>query len=69
MMKYVDEKGKVYEISYSQRLQAQQNNLLKQKNYLIAIMIGLLGLFFIAVIYVYVRLDMIDLLTRLSMSI
>tara|TARA_Y100000034_G_scaffold35645_1_gene43729 strand:+ start:7964 stop:8170 length:207 start_codon:yes stop_codon:yes gene_type:complete len=65
-MKYVDDKGKVYEISYSQRLQAQQNKLLKQKNYLIAIMIGLVGVFFIALFYLYVRLDAIDILTKIA---
>jgi len=68
-MKYVDNKGKVYEISYSQRLQAQQNKLLKHKNYLIAILIGLLGIFFIALIYLYIRLDILDLLTRISNSL
>lgn len=68
-MKYVDNKGKTYEISYSQRLQAQQNKLLKQKNYLIAILICLAGLFFIAVVYLYVRLDAVDFLTRLVGSL
>ncbi len=68
-MKYVDEKGKTYEISYSQRLQAQQNKILKHKNYLIAILIGLLGLFFIAAIYIYARLDVINLLTKISSSL
>ncbi len=68
-MKYVDEKGKVYEISYSQKLQAKQNKILKQKNYLIAILIGLLGLFFIGLIYLYIRLDVLDLLTRISLAI
>lgn len=68
-MKYVDETGKVFEISYSQKLQAEQNQLIKQKNYLIAVLIALFGLFFLALVYLYTRIDVVNLLTRLSQAL
>lgn len=62
-MQYKDEKGQTYEISYSQKLQKEQNKILRQKNKLIMIMMGLMICFGLAGIYIYIRLDMVNFLT------
>lgn len=64
-MEYKDEKGKVYEISYSQRLQREQNKLLRQKNMLTFMILLLVLGFGVVGVYVYVRLEAIDFLTKL----
>lgn len=64
-MEYKDEKGKVYEISYSQRLQREQNKLMRQKNMLIFMILLLMLGFGVAGVYVYIRLEAIDFLSKL----
>lgn len=64
-MQYVDEKGKVYEISYSQKLQREQNRLHRQKNLLLFFLLLLMLCFGFGGLYIYFRLTSIDFLTKL----
>jgi hypothetical protein len=68
-MKYKDDNGKVYEISYSQKLQREQNRLLRQKNRIMVALLLLVGLFGLGVAYAYLRLDAIDFLTNLDRAV
>ncbi|MBI4441098.1 hypothetical protein HY639_02945 [Candidatus Woesearchaeota archaeon] len=68
-MEYVDEKGKMYEISYSQRLQREQNRLLRRKNTLLLCLLLMFALFGLGGLYVYVRLASIDLLTKIMVAL
>ena len=63
-MEYMDDKGKVYEISYSQKLQREQNKLLRQKNMLIFCILLMILAFGAGLVYLYTRLEAIDFLTR-----
>ncbi len=64
-MQYKDTKGKVYEISYSQKLQREQNRILRQKNRLLVTLLLMMVLFGVGLVYAYVRLEAIDFLTHL----
>jgi len=68
-MEYKDSKGQVYEISYSQKLQREQNKILRQKNKLLVALLFLLIVFGIGAIYLYMRLAAIDFLTNLNGAI
>jgi len=64
-MQYVDEKGKIYEISYSQKLQKEQNRLHRQKNILLFCLLIVMLCFGMGALYLYFRLTSIDFLTKL----
>ncbi len=64
-MQYIDEKGKVYEISYSQKLQREQNRLHRQKNILLFCLLLMILFFGVGTLYIYFRLTSIDFLTKL----
>lgn len=63
-MEYMDEKGKIYEISYSQKLQREQNKLSRHKNVLLFCILILLVGFGVGIAYLYLRLETIDFLTK-----
>lgn len=65
-MEYKDENGNAYEISYSQKLQKEQNALLRQKNKLMFAILVLMMLFGAGLVYLYARLEAIQFLTHLS---
>ncbi len=68
-MEYMDEKGKVYEISYSQKLQREQNKLARQKNILVFCILIIALVFGVSGIYLYLRMDSIDLLTKVMVAL
>ena len=68
-MEYKDNKGKVYEISYSQRLQRDQNRILRQKNRLLMALLFFIFIFGVGICYLYLRLEAIDFLTHLHEAI
>lgn len=68
-MEYMDEKGKVYEISYSQKLQREQNRLARQKNMLIFFLLLTVAVFGVGLVYLYMRLEAIDFLTKIMRAL
>jgi len=64
-MKYVDDKGRSYEISYSQRLQKEQNRIARQKNQLLFAILTVLIAFGLGALWVLFRLAYTDFLTQL----
>ena len=72
-MEFIDKSGKKYEISYSQVLQKQQQELDKyrarlerQKQMLDWIKVGIMLIFLIIVIYILYRLDKLSLVDFLA---
>ena len=53
-MQYEDDKGKVYEISYSQKLQREQNRILRQKNSLLFALLVMISVFGLGFVYLYI---------------
>ncbi len=68
-MEYKDEQGNSYEISYSQKLQKEQNALLRQKNKLLFVILILMIMFGAGLVYLYVRLEAIQFLSNLNSAV
>jgi hypothetical protein len=68
-MKYVDKKGKTYEISYSQRLQTQANRIARQKNQLLFAILMILVLLTLGAGWMAFRISHADLLTQLVLAL
>ncbi|MBS3112565.1 hypothetical protein J4418_00570 [Candidatus Woesearchaeota archaeon] len=68
-MQYKDDNGKNYEISYSQKLQREQNKLLKQKNRLLMVFLVMMFVFALGGAYLYIRLETINFLTDLMHAV
>lgn len=63
-MQYKDTDGKEYEISYSQKLQREQNSLAKKKNMLLTAILMMMMVFAFGAAYLYMRLEAIDFLSE-----
>jgi hypothetical protein len=68
-MQYKDDHGKVYEISYSQKLQREQNRILRQKNRLLMALLMFIIFFAFGAVYLYFRLEAIDFLTHANNAV
>jgi len=68
-MQYKDTDGKEYEISYSQKLQKEQNSLARKKNMLLAAILMMMVFFAFGAGYLYLRLEAIDFLSQLMGAI
>jgi hypothetical protein len=63
-MKYVDKKGDTYEISYSQKLQREQNQIARQKNQLLFAILFVLSLCALGAGWVLFRLSSSNVLSK-----